>query len=237
MVSCLVSRDCEYARIFRQGKVWSWRSKGIKPDVVSSGTNALISLLKPNNRPGGSDQRQLSLSLPPAKRELQTLYKTTLSFISMAYGAWPQPKGKWSWTTNIAQRKHKVRRVPQGKQSNRREPGGNWGLDIKASPEPFRAVLLVGAHADWARGEEERRICRPAPRLSCKTRLGPTSLSSWIKMLQRAGTAPMEMVCAAHRSQSSVITSAGQRRHLTTGIRFKLGIGQTLRLQWSFDSA
>ena len=41
----------------------------------------------------------------------------------------------------------------------------------------------------------------------------------------------MEMVCAAHRSQSSVITSAGLASNLTTGIRFKLGIGQTLRLQ------
>ena len=76
-----------------------------------------------------------------------------------------QPTGKWSWVSNFAQRKHKV-----GGESHRsrKATGGNLCLDIKplrGSLQPFRAVLLVGAHADWARGEQ-RRICRPAPRLS-----------------------------------------------------------------------
>ena len=41
----------------------SWGVEGVSSQAVS-GTNALISLLKPNNR-GGSGQRQLSFSLPP----------------------------------------------------------------------------------------------------------------------------------------------------------------------------
>ena len=51
-------------------------------------------------------------------------------------------------------------------------------------------------------------LASSSPCLSCKTRLG-LSLVVNKDAAERAGS-PMEMVCAAHRSQSSVITSAGQ---------------------------